>query len=269
MKRIVMVFLCWLCLATVYPIPASAADSNLYRVAFVADNDFLSVRSGPGVEYAEVGQLPYNASDVVYTGTLQSASDGGLWVTIQWNAITGWVNRYFLTQQVETTIFCSDLAAYKLIVNFVSAVQNHDGAALSTLTGPLRGILLRRHTWNPEVELLPAEVSGLFTDPTVRVWGIGAGSGNPITGSTTQVIVPLLDADLIGGQQIACDQILAGGTTSLVVLPIEYRQVHFFGIYRPAPNDDHALEWGSWAIGVEYWDGKPVIAFAVHYEWEI
>jgi uncharacterized protein YraI len=267
MKRIVAVFLCWLCLAVGYPHPTLAAD--LYRVAFVADNDFLSVRSGPGVEYAEVGQLPYNATDVAYTGTTQSATDGGLWVTIQWNAITGWVNRYFLTQQVGTSTFCSDLAAYKVLVNFIDAVQSRDGAAMTTLTDDWRGLLLRRHMWNTEVWISPNEVSRIFTDPTARDWGTASGSGNPLNGSTAQVILPLLDKDLVGGQQIACDQILAGGTTSLVALPTEYQQVHFFSVYRPAPDASRELEWGSWAIGVEYWDGTPVIAFAVHYEWEI
>ncbi|MFN8420315.1 MAG: hypothetical protein U0528_13895 [Anaerolineae bacterium] len=266
MKRIILL-LCCLSVSVIAPV-TNAHAASAYRVAFVADNDILSVRSGPGVEFDEVGQLPYNASDVVVTGAAQSASDGGTWVPVQWNAISGWVNRYFLTEQVDGDQFCGDLYAYSQVFNLLSAVRGRVGEAFGMMTGSSRGLLLRRHRWDTEVRLMPAEVTQMFSDATVRDWGVGQGSGEPIRGTFAEVMLPLLDRDMLSASRIACNVLLGGGTTGLLTLPAEYQQLNFISVYRPGVSGDE-LNWGSWAIGIEYWDGIPVIAFLVHYEWEI
>ena len=43
-----------------------------------------------------------------------------------------------------------------------------------------------------------------------------------------------------------------------------------YSVYRPAIDDeDNIFDWGSWVIGIEYWDGTPHLVYFVHYEWEI
>lgn len=243
-------------------------NTTRYQVAFVLDNDVLNVRSGAGVSNGIVWELPPDAGDIFITGSGQIV-DGSLWVPIrQYNQI-GWVNSRYLTETLSPKVFCRDARAIALLLNLKTAVERHDGALLASLVNQERGLLLRLNRWNTEVQLTSEEVFSLFTDPTVRNWGSGQGSGLPIDGTAQNILLPLLDGDLLPDDLLSCNQALGGGTTGLLSLPDGYEGINFYSIYRTAPNDENTFDWGAWAVGIEYWNGIPYISFLVHYEWEI
>lgn len=242
---------------------------HIYRVAFVANNDTLNIRSGAGANYKVVGTLAYNATGIEITGTEQKVGTS-LWVPIQYEGLTGWVNRYYLTQEVDGNTFCSQADSRNLVDQLTYAFRSRDGNLLQSITGPLRGLLIRHNWWNKEVRILPNDVERFFDDKTIRDWGSEDGSGLAISGSLTQIILPLIDKDFFSNPQFKCNQIIGGGTAGLLQLPPEYEAVNFYSIYSPPPdNEDHYADWGTWVVGIEYWDGKPVICYLIHYEWEI
>lgn len=242
---------------------------NIYRVAFVADNDTLNVRSGAGANYKVVGTLAHNATRVEITGAEEKVGNS-IWVPIQHDGMNGWVNRYYLTQEVDGNTFCSQLDSRNLVNQLTQAFQSRDGNLLQGIAGPLRGLLIRINWWNKEVRILPNDVERFFDDKTIRDWGSEDGSGLAISGSLTQIILPLIDKDFFSNPQFKCNQIIGGGTAGLLQLPPEYEAVNFYSIYSPPPdNEDHYADWGTWVVGIEYWDGKPVICYLIHYEWEI
>lgn len=73
-------------------------QSWLFRVVNVEDYDVLNVRSGAGIEHSLQGTVPPDGTDIQIIGTSVEA-DGGVWVPIKYGELTGWVNRYFLTEQ--------------------------------------------------------------------------------------------------------------------------------------------------------------------------
>jgi hypothetical protein len=248
--------------------PTPTPPPPLYSVAFVLSDDVLNVRSGPGVSNRNVGSLGPDARDIQITGS-GNAVGQSVWVPIQAGNLSGWVNRYFLTAQVERDEFCQDPLAQAIIEHALAAVKARDGVALSALVHPQRGLLLRRNWWNKEVKFTAVEVTSIFGDPATRDWGWEDGSGAPIVGSVRAVMLPLLERDLVGSTDMVCGEVVGGATAGLLQLPPEYGAVNIYTAYRPAAEDEMMNDWGSWAIGIEYWEGLPYLNFLVYYAWEI
>lgn len=72
---------------------ASEAVSVTFRVAGVADDDILNVRSGPSQYYPPVGGIPPHGRSVHITGPCRDS-----WCPIRHRSVRGWVNRYYLAQ---------------------------------------------------------------------------------------------------------------------------------------------------------------------------
>jgi hypothetical protein len=248
--------------------PTDTPGPELYRVAFVLSNDVLNVRDRPGVDNPMIGSLSPNATDVEITGA-GTQVDPSLWVPIQAGRLTGWVNSRFLTGQVDTDAFCHDAGAEAIIEQLKASVQARDGQALAALVHPQRGLRLRHDWWNSEVKLTGDEVSRFYTAPTRYDWGHADGSGLPISGSVRDVLLPLLDKDLVGATKLVCGAVAGGPTAGMLQLPYEYEAVNIYTVYRPVPDDGQDYDWGSWAVGIEYWQGQLYLSFLVHYAWEI
>jgi hypothetical protein len=265
----------WVATVTLPPSPTAAGPTasptpgpELYSVAFVLSDDVLNVRSEPGVDSPKLGSLAPNDRDVEITGEGQVV-DPSLWVPIQADGLSGWVNSRFLTAQVKTEDFCQDPRVQAIVDNLRATIQLRDGQALAALVHPQRGLRLRHSWWNNEIKLVGGEVSRVFTDPTKRDWGREDGSGIPIVGSFEDAMLPLLDKDLVGATESVCGQIVGGDTAGIIRLPAEYEAVNIQTAYRPAPADGPSNDWGSWGIGIEFWRGQPYLSFLVHYTWEI
>lgn len=251
---------------TEQPTPSQLVTDPPYQVAFVAADDTLNVRSGPGVANDIVGELTPDAGDVQITGLGQVVA-GSTWVPINTNGLTGWVNSRYLVQSV--TDFCDEAAVTKLLGDLKTAVTNQDGELLAQLVHPERGLRLHHSWWNPEVRLTQADVRHIFASNIQIDWGVQDGSGNPIIGSFSQEILPLLQNDLLKAGESACDEILHGGTAGLVRLPDGYAPVHYYSLHRPGTEEFAGMNWGTWVVGVEQWQDSWYVSFLVHFQWEI
>ncbi len=252
--------------------PAPTRDTSVtYRVVYVAADDLLNVRSGPGVTNPVLTTLSPGASGVNLNAGTATAVGTAQWVAIQAGGVSGWVNDAYLTEVVDAGQFCQDPAARAALNTFIDQVRQQSTSSNATAQ-PLhwqRGLHVRVNWWNPEVWLSGATLQNVYADSANRSWGIADGSGLPIQGSFNQVILPLLQRDLLGGSQIGCNELLHGGTTGFVRLPAEYAGINFFSIYRPAPTGGVEMDWGTWAVGVERWQGQYYVSFLVHFQWEI
>lgn len=239
-------------------------------VILVAEGDVLDVRSGAGGSYALVAGLQPHTTGLIPTGNA-APSSGERWVQVQLpDAGVGWVNAYFTTEHVGGVAFCDDPRVDGLLGELRAAVQERNGPALAALVSPHHGLVLRRHWWNPEVRYTSGEVASIFTTDARRDWGTADGTGFPIAGSFDDVALPLFDQLYAGKVTRHCNDIESGSGSSAGyrIWPFEYANINYYALYRAAAPGDE-LNWNTWAVGVEYVDGEPYVAFLVHYQWEI
>ncbi len=251
------------------PLPSPTASTSAeFAIILVADNDVLNVRTGAGVSNPIAYTLAPHATGIHRTGPSQVVADS-LWTEIQTSAGTGWVNARFLTELVAPAAFCTDARIAPLLDAFIAAVQAEDGTALAPLVSPAHGLTLRLNWPSPDVNYQGSVLTTLFTDTSVRDWGLGFASGLPITGTFRDIALPFLH-DAFGGTTTRhCNDIEngSGPTTALKIWPPEFANLNYVAVYRAAAAGDD-LNWRTWAVGVEYVEGIPYAAFLVQYHWE-
>ncbi len=248
-------------------VPAPLLAATTYQVVFVDAQDVLNVRSAPGINNNLVGSLAPDADGISITGP-GSMTAGSIWVPIEYAGLAGWVNSRFLTTTIDAFAFCKDTAVLDLVEMLETAVQTKDSSMLAQLVHPNRGLRLRHDWWNPEIRIEGAELMQLFTSNKSYDWGVDEGSGEPVIGPFQTIILPLLENDLLPTNQKACHELLSGSTAGIVRLPDGYADVSFYSSYRPAA-DTLGFDWGTWAIGIEQWQGSYYLSFLVHYRYEI
>lgn len=246
----------------------ATSEGPSYRVVYVEQGDMLNVRARPGVSSQVVGRLAPGTTEVEIVGPAETAG-GSTWVPVAKNNLSGWVNRRYLTEMVDEATFCSSQEARAIVNDLKDAIRAQDGQELANLVGENGRLRLRRNWWNPEVAYNPTEVARLFEDEAQRDWGIADGSGLPIKGSFADVAMPLLERDLLGAKETACDDILHGGTAGIVQLPEAYEGVNYYSLFRPPEGDEVEMDWGTWVAGIERRDGHYALSFLVHFDWEI
>ena len=246
----------------------STEGEQTYEVAYVASDDPLNVRAEPDPEAEIVGTLPLQTEGIEVTGAGEQVGDN-LWLPIEAGELAGWVNSLYLTETIAADTFCESEEARALVEAFQEAVAVTDEEALAGLINPQRGLRVRVSWWNPEVWLSGQEVDNLLSSDTVYNWGVEDGSGNRIQGSFRDVILPMLERDLLPADEIACNEIVHGGTAGLVQLPEAYEGLNYYAFYRPPGPDQVEMDWGTWVVGVEQWQGEYEVAFLVHFAWEI
>lgn len=239
-------------------------------VILVTEGDVLNARSAAGVDNPVVAELPPHARGLTPTGTAETPG-GQRWVEVQLpDGDLGWVNAYFTTEHVAGAEFCADSRVGALLADFDAVMKARDGTALAALVSPRHGLTLRRHWWNPDVRYTGEQVASIFTSGAPRDWGVADGTGFPITGSFNDVALPLFDQLYAGTVTRHCNDIEngTGSSAGYRIWPFEYGNINYYALYRAAaPGED--FNWNTWAVGVEYVDGEPYVAFLVHYQWEI
>jgi hypothetical protein len=190
-------------------------------------------------------------------------------VPINQGEVNGWVNSYYLTVQIEQNTFCGEDKARSIVQETIESIERRDGETLSELIDSDRGLRVHRHWWNPAVDFDQEELSEIFNSEEPHEWGIADGTGEPIVGSFQNIILPLLDRNLVLATDLACGDLLHGGTAGMVQLPPLYEGINYYSLYRPAGPDEFELDWGSWAIGIERGPENYFLSYLVHYEWEI
>ena len=96
----------------------SPSPLEQYHVLGVASDDSLNVRSAAGIGNPIVGSIPFNGTDIEVTG-LGVDKDGGLWVPIRYQELSGWVNNEFIQAEgsepvpgpIDPPLVTSDVSA--------------------------------------------------------------------------------------------------------------------------------------------------------------
>lgn len=247
--------------------PTSAA-SVPYAVVMVDGNDVLNIRSGPGVSYPVIASFPYNATDVVRTGPSNTVS-GATWVEVQKpGGGTGWVNFYYLTEQVTPDAFCADSRVTVLLEQFRQAVIASDGQTLAPLISAKHGLNVHYVVYtNNVVHFDPDQIVSLFTSTTSYNWGPGPGGGPDVVGTFSSAIQPkLLDVLNHPQYQAFCQELRTPGMSPEMAWPARYVNYRYYTLYRPASPD--SLDWRAWTLAMEYVNGQPKITAMIQYQWE-
>jgi hypothetical protein len=251
---------------TTQPPAPTPSQARTYAVILVEGGDVLNIRSAAGAGSAVVGQFPANAINVQSTGA-SAVSGGNLWLQVSNpSGGAGWVNAYYLTEQVSAQTFCSDARVTALLDSFEQSVTNGDDDLLGTLVSPLHGLEL--HFWHggPSVNYTPEEASWVF-DSTFDVnWGSGP-SGLDDVGTFSEFPLPFLEQVFdAGNDERQCNDL---NTTNLFVQPwpVEYANVNFYALHKPG-SPDIELDWVTWLTGVEYVNGNPYLFALKRFIWD-
>ena len=255
------------------PKPTIAGAEQTYAVAYISTGNLLNVRSGPSTNDAILETLGPHDTGLVGTGQVQNVS-GSRWVEIRTvSGGTGWVNSAFITEQVGPDTFCADKRIPPLLDGLLAAINAQDGKALADLISPAHGLTIQYSATSPAITLGSAdEASPIFTSSTTYEWGIGSGSGEVISGTFKDKVLPLLSNVTTATPTRHCNLLetgtSAGSSTAPLDWPYEYANLNFMALYRPAPSGQEQ-DWRTWAVGIEYVEGKPYVAVLVQYFWVI
>ncbi len=160
---------------------------------------------------------------------------------------------------------CADPQATALIDSFKTAVLTADGAKMSPLVSPTRGMdvaFLREGT----VMNYTQEHAKFFFETTFEVdWGVTPGSGTALKGSFHDVVVPELVKAFNQPYTLYCNELKHGGATYELEWPYEG---DFYSMYFPGTEANGNLDWHTWVIGVEYVAGKPYLYALMQFFWE-
>lgn len=257
---------------TVIPTPGLLTAQKV-AVVFVSEGNELEIRSRPGADQAVIANISPHAQNITLSKAFEWQDDHELWVEITTaDGISGWVDAYYLTNQISSDAFCMDKRVTSLMAQFIDAVKERNGEKFFELVSPLHGLFIRHEWWNPEIQIKdPEQIMNIFTSATSYDWGIQDGNGLEISGSFQDVILPLL-SEVVDNSPRSCNTLeqglASGGSTGFIQWPFEYANLNYIALYRSAPAGDE-LNWRTWAVGIEFIGNKAYIVALVQYHWEI
>jgi len=233
--------------------------------------DVLNVRSEPGVDSAILEFLPADERGIKPTGRTQQA-DGWLWTEIERpSGVTGWAASEFLVEEIDPAVMCADSRLNSLLDQFIQAVRKRDGTALSSVISPLHGLRIHLQQDVEGVVITgPLELGSLFDSDAVYDWGAHPVSGESLIGTFAEKVLPSL-LDVVGTDpKRICNTLQQGlsygNTSETISWPEFYGSLNYMALFRPAPLGDE-LNWRTWAIGIDYVNGKPYVSVLIQYYW--
>jgi hypothetical protein len=250
-------------------VPATAAPAlqGPYAVIFHSPDKSLPVYQAPNEKSAVVANLPWDENNVMLTGKEDSTGQYPIVEVDLGSGNTGWVNRLYLTESMPAAQFCADARVTDLLDRLADAVNSEDGDKLKALVSPLRGMEVTFYRTGNTIPYNPEQVGWLYNSTYQTNWGTQPASGMEVTGSFREVVSPMLK-DVFGKpNQRTCNAPQHGGSTYTYNWPYGYRNLNYYSVYKPGtPGTD--LDWRTWLVGVEYYQGKPYVAALVQLFWE-
>jgi hypothetical protein len=105
----------------------------------------------------------------------------------------------------------------------------------------------------------------LFETTYEADWGAEPGSGQEKKGSFHDVIAPDLAKVFKQSYALQCNEIRHGGASYDISWP--YKK-DFYSVYFAGTQPNGNLDWDTWAVGIEYVNGKPFIYALIQFFWE-
>jgi len=198
------------------------------------------------------------------TATLFIASPTGLAPTLPAGAVTP-VPGTTSISPTGTTSICSDPQVTALIDSFKKAVLNSDGALLSSLISPSRGMDVAFFRDGTVITYDQEHAKFLFETTFEVDWGAEPGSGAAKKGSFHDVVVPELVKAFNQPYTLHCNELKHGGATYELQWPYEGE---YYALYFPGTEANGNMDWHTWAIGIEHVNGKPYIYALMRFFWE-
>jgi hypothetical protein len=247
---------------TITPTPGSFGP---YAAAFVPAGQSLVVHSAAGDAQPVVATLSAVTRDLMVTGQKTTmGADTWSQIHIPGGSELGWVNSYYLTEQVSAATFAADPQMVVMVNTLKEASNNSNDLQLAGILRDPHGLDVRvSHFANP-VHYSVTQAYSIFSSPTVIDWGPGPGMGADIIGSFSDQIRPRLLDTLNGSYQLyPNDSSLLGG----ILNTWPYPNVNYVTVFRPgAPGNE--LDWRAWLVGIEYINGHASIVALIQYQWE-
>ncbi len=160
---------------------------------------------------------------------------------------------------------CTDPRVTALINSLKTAVLTADGALLSSLVSPPRGMDAAYFRDGTVINYKPEQAAFLFETTFEVNWGAAPGSGAEKTGSFHDVVVPELVKAFNQPYTLHCNELKHGGATYELKWPY---QGDFYSVYFPGTDANGLLDWHTWAVGIEYVNGKPYLYALIPFFWE-
>jgi hypothetical protein len=170
-----------------------------------------------------------------------------------------------LTPPPVAVDICADPQVTTLINSLKTAMLNADGALLSSLVSPSRGLDAANFRDGNVINYTPEQAKFLFETTFEVNWGAAPGSGADKIGSFHDVIVPELVKAFNQPYTLHCNELKHGGATYEVSWPY---QGDFYSIYFPGTETNGSMDWHTWAVGIEYVNSKAYIYALIPYFWE-
>ena len=170
-----------------------------------------------------------------------------------------------VTSPTNTTSICNDPQVTALIDSFKMAILNSDGALLSSLVSPARGMDVAFFRDGTVITYDQQHAKFLFESTFQVDWGAEPGSGAPKKGSFHEVVIPELVKIFKEPYTLTCNEIQHGGASYEIKWPY---QGEYYSVYFPGTQANGNMDWHTWVIGIEYVNGKPYIYALMQFFWE-
>ncbi|MBS3752757.1 MAG: hypothetical protein KGY46_05135 [Anaerolineales bacterium] len=256
--------------STLLPTPSPTPETSsttLYAVVGVSDDDVLNIREGPGAENEITATIPPHSTDIQTTGEGVDV-DGSKWVPIEYLGEKGWVNAYFLAEQVGKV----DPELFEKSNQVLQALKEKDFRTLSDFVHPEKCLCFSPYpTLHPEdLVFCPAQIKTLAADQTKYEWGQFDGTGKPINMTFSEYYerfiydVDFAHADLVGFNEVI-------GTGNAINNIQEYfPQAVFIEYHFPEFDPQYAgMDWRSIRLVFEKQNQEWYLVCVVHGEWTI
>lgn len=247
--------------------PIQANIQVPYRVILVKPGDTLTVHQNASVDSPAVASLAYDSAGIRLTGRLSNSAD------IHWNEISlddgslGWVNGYYLTEDIDQAAFCADSRLPILVDSLKMALIYSDGDALKGLISPVHGLFVQLYHSGNIASYSPEEAGWVFKSTYQMDWGSHPASGLDIQGSFSAKVLPDLLDVFEHEYTLACMDIQTGGINYPAARPPEFTNVLYFSANKPGSSGVD-LDWRSVVLGIEYAGGQPYLLYLQQFFWE-
>lgn len=249
--------------------PIGASPNFTYAVVWANAEQRVDVYQPAGITGSVVDALAHDQRDLRLTGG-HTEFGSSMWVeVIRPGGGTGWVNGWNLTEQFPPDAFCADPRTRDLLSRFQAAVTQSDGEELAELSSPQRGLVVRFFPKDGETALSLTDVSLLFSTRAQFEWGIDPESGEVLSGTFRDVILPELNAVLESTPEVTCNLLKVGDSAVPPAWPAEYTNLNFLSLFTPPAEGASRYEWRTWVVAFEFVEGTPYVVVLVRFRGEI
>lgn len=238
-----------------------------YAVILLAEGEALEVHREPDYDSPVIDLLAPGTAGLRLSGQERSVEDQTWREIYPPSGGSGWVNGWYLIEQMPPADFCADGRVNELIDRLGQALTSQDSELFASLVSPLHGLDVTYLRTGRTVNYGQEQAAWVLQSTYVNSWGTHPASGLEVTGAFRDLVLPPLLEVFSGGSGRSCNNPLMGGSSYTFQWPVQYNQVNYYALHKPG-SQGQELDWRTWLVGVEYVDGQPYLFALLHLFWE-